>query len=722
MRRRGLIAGLASALVVGGGGCTKTRTFALPELGDVELVFAALYDAGGRVAAVGPVLTRPAVKSSGYALEGSSGELVARVFLLQDTALLAAAQSACAGLSSRSDQRACADLVESCRLQPAACLTVLPAEEQCGARLELPKEIELTVLESQPDGDLEAAEDPAAAKAALSFCGPVVLPSCPNVLPGYTITEGGTFRCAAPAKQAACAAELDLSDCGLGGLRATVDAAGALSGVAVPPCSLAPIEASDEVLGSRDRAFALTCGSRRFVATPMELLFGEPGCARRGPPLFNEAQSERAERYASLGVGTGRITGVKSFQPAGWEARYLFSGTGHDTCAIGGCIRSGGGCNNECGQECSTFVTLPDCNGANAWDPCTGSDAVEECLARCRSACVTASDTCHEEAIGHALALSSPNRPEETASMVDLDAAAEPEEGPMRPAGLALLGERGVPRVAVASRRGVRVFEAQAADTLLELPTAERRFDVDVAGIAAVPGRPSELLVFGVGSSGGALLHLQLTGATDPVLVDSAPASSSNLPTIDAIATGGLQGTWVYAASLAPPLGTEGSGRIEVFTIDGSEPPPPVDLPGRPTAITSLPGGAALVALAPGGGARDALVILVPELGVARQAAMLPVPGGLGVTAAHAEPSSCATRERCRVYLGYRQDGPSAGHGVALVGVLEYDRSDPAASRVLPTFVKTTAEDVSFLELDVSRNELLAVASSQNRITPIRLW
>src|SRR5687768_1701768 len=93
--------------------CSRSRSFKLPDMPDGDLAFGVLYR-GEQVAAVGPVVLRAAL-NAGYAIENDSSDLLARLFLIKDSELIAAAEMSCAMLESPVERVACAQVVESCR-------------------------------------------------------------------------------------------------------------------------------------------------------------------------------------------------------------------------------------------------------------------------------------------------------------------------------------------------------------------------------------------------------------------------------------------------------------------------------------------------------------------------------------------------------------------------------------------------------------------------------
>jgi hypothetical protein len=690
--------------------CSRAQVFPLPETPTAELAFAVLYGAGGRAIEAGPVVRRQSLYAGRYTIASPSSDLVPRVFFVELADLETSALDACAALPTKAQQLACRDLVGTCAGDPVACLHVKLAQESCEDRLTLPRSLPVVVYASN-GGRAELVSDTEGLVDELVFCGPSIERGCPNLLPGYAVTEGGALSCTVPLVQLACTARVDLSACGLGRLEGTLAADGTLSGTFTDqgPCEIAALDASDAPLGPRTGAFAITCGDRRFVASPMELLFGEPRCPERGPPMFHD-DSVR-----------GRLNGLAPIRPEGWVARYVAVGAGSDDCTIRGCSLGGEACERNCGDSCNNFVDLFDCAGANATASCAPQTSNEACLERCIAACRSNEEGCTARAHGQTLTLSPPDDVERTTRTFDLDADGN-DPAPSEARGLVVLGDRAAPTLAVTTLTSLRLYRPGALDELTPV-IAPVRPGFSVAGITRLGDRSDALVAFGKSADGGrfAVYELVQPSETEVSLVAREGVQSSALPQLDDVAISGPTSSWIFGVALSAPLGVDGVERVAIATVDGSEPPPPIDLPGRPTAIAQLPDGAVAVAIEPTAErAGEVIVYTTAEDGV-REAARLSIAGDLVVRAILADEVSCATEDRCRVYLGYEREGASREQGRALVGVLEYDRAAPASSRVLPTFVETGAEELSFLVLDPARNTLLAVASRRDRVQPITL-
>ncbi|MCK6550341.1 hypothetical protein L6R52_31180 [Myxococcota bacterium] len=690
--------------------CSRSQTFKLPETPSAELAFAVLYGAGDRAVEAGPVVRRQTLYAGRYTIASSSPDLVPRLFFVELDALEAAARDACAELPTKAQQLACADLVGTCAADPVACLSVKLSPETCEDRLTLPRSMPLEVYGS--DGErLERVADTQGLTDDLVLCGPSIERGCPNLLPGYALTEGGALRCTVPLVQLACTAKLDLSACGLGRAEGTLAADGTFSGTFTErsSCVISALDAADAPLGARTASFAITCGGRRFVASPMELLFGEPSCPERGPPVFHDDGLR------------GRLTGLAPIRPDGWSPRYVAVGSGYDACALRGCSFGGEGCERGCADSCNVFVDLFDCAGANETAACAPQTSSEACLERCIDVCRANEEGCIGRSQGETLTLSSPDDIERITGAFDLDAAARdrPLDGAR---GLVVLGDRAAPAIVVATGDSLRTYAPEALDVLTQV-VAPVRPGFSLAGITRLGDRGDAIVAFGQGTDGGrvAIYELLQLSETERSLVPRDVTFTSVLPQVDDVAIAGPASSWIFGVALDPPLGVEDVARVDVATVDGTEAPAPLELPGPPTAIAALSGGDLAVAIAPTATEAGRVLLFTPDVDRMREVAQLPIAGGLVVRAILADEASCATEARCRVYVGYEREDASRQQGPALVGVLEHDRTMPEASRVVPTFVETGAEELTFLVLDPARNTLLAVASRRDRVHPITM-
>lgn len=717
--------------------CNKTKSFRLPKSPDAELAFGVLFDGSNRLASIGAVVSSPTLYSGRYVIRSKDGGLFAKLFFIKLAALEDAANRACAGRPTPADRFACRDRVRSCDASPVSCLAVIAAGDSCGDRLDLPRTLDLRAYQATDKGDLIVIEDPSPLTAQLSLCGPEVKTSCLNRLPGFAVTEHGAFRCAAPARQSGCDLTVDLSDCGFGQARGTLAADGTYRAtLASAGCSIGPLSAEESARGNS--GFGIACGNLRFIATHMQALFGEVGCAHRGPRVFNEARAEQGHNFGSREVH-GSIRGLAAVHPNRWDARYLFVGTGFDECAYDGCTHFGGfeACGSSCTADCN-LLAVAQCADTTPWGTCAfgaaspdagvGSDAGgarDDCLRRCKDSCqAPAFSACLDRSLGHMLAVAGPDRPEREAALVSLDNAASTQRAITGRRGLAVLGEGPTPLILAAGLRAIRVFSTGDRDVLSEVIAARTELDFDVAGITSVPGRSDQVIAYGKSSDippKGRAVLLRLSRPPESPLGLLKSLSIPELPGVDELAVGGPNNGWAFLATVSAPLGADGPRRVEVRAIDQLEAPSGIALRGRPTALVGLPGGAVAAGVDLGPGAAGEIALLVP-VGPALNMISLPILGRLRVSTMLPDPRSCgAMGAACRVFVGYERPADIAGSGLGLVGLLEFDARDPTASKVIPSFLKTTSAQIDLLAHDGELDQLIAISSSHNQLTQIRL-
>jgi hypothetical protein len=685
---------------------------------EAEVAFGVLYDAGDEISAIGPVVRRQNL--TGYTITSKDDALKARLFILPVAALEASADGSCAMLSSRVEQIACNDRVNSCKDDSVACLSVLRASESCGDRLTLPKSVALKAYSANDKGDFVPIADPAPLLAQLQLCGPTIKLSCPLRLPGFTVTEHGEFRCVAPSRQIECDLSIDLADCGLGAADGHIANDGTFDGkVGAAGCAIAQPMPGE--VASSGTGFAIACGGRRFVASYMEQLFGSAGCPRRGPAAYEEAPAN--EREIGGSATRASITGLKVVKPTGWRPRYLVLGTGYDECAFNGCLNRGdcGMCDTEC-----TSVMLRDCRRENEWAACiTDGDAASDCVDRCKRFCASGASDCTKQAFGHVLTITSTLAPERDAKRIYLhgvDATKMPITGHR---GLLALGTSDHPSIVVAGEGALRLYTTSPSDEIVESPPALVMPPTFVAaGIAEVPGQGDQLVVFGRTTdnpSKGALIPVEIVPGQPPSLAMRGPAVPVvELPTIDDVAVTS-DGRLAVAASISSSIDVAPARMLAVRAIDGSAAPAPIGLGGRATALAALPGGGFAVAVDLGMHLSEIDLYAGSGTGFG-DAVKLPVIGRLRVSAMALETATCGDSSAlCRVFVGFEQDGDVSDVGNALVGLLEYHPGAPSMSRLVPSLIKTAAPELTTLEYDALAPGLIGAASTQNRITQIML-
>lgn len=704
---------LAAVAGVGLLGCNRVRPLHVIAPPAASLAFAVLYD-GPSVAQIGPVIRPEAIALGQYGLESSKGDLQARLFFLTLGDLQASAAAGCAMLGDTIERLACLERVAGCSADPISCLAVHPAGQGCADRLPLPASLPVAVYGDAGHGELTAAANPAASLAALELCGPSIQRQCPLRLAGFVLSEGGRFSCVAPARQVDCDLTIDGADCGLGAIHGRLTATGAFPGVvATSSCTLGPLAASEA--GANPAGFAIACGSRRLVARYMETILGAAGCPRRVPAAFEEALAEDSgaggpPTYAS-------ITGLKAIQPSGWPTRYVITGTGFDACSFDACAHPGSSCAMSCGQDCDGNLSLGDCQNRNLWATCTGGTAHDECVHRCVASCGKDQLECLRVSSGHTLAVTSTVTPERDVARVDLDgmtATAQPITGHQA---LAVLGVPDRPLLVVAGLYGVRAFTARGPDLLGPGPQLGVPASAHAAGVVPVPGTVDRAVLYGqiAGSPPIGFFEVLQLSASSSAAAALHLVRVDELGAVDALAIGGPELDLAVAAS-------SGATTLAVHPLAGGPGPAAPSLRGPATALGSLPRGAiaAAVSLGPG---RAEVAILPPGDGGFGAPIELELLGGLRATAFVVDPATCtASADTCRVFVGLERGGGVEGAGDALVGVVEYHPAAPERSRMSPSYIKTTAPELTTLEYDPVANQLVAAASTLGRITQIMLF
>lgn len=665
--------------------CDRTLSLKLPPTPDRDLAFAILYD-GDRVAEIGPVTRRQTLYAGRYGVRSADRGLEARVFFVLLSDLIEASRAACASLPEVVDRTACAALVSTCEEAPERCLLVARASEGCGGRIPLAPELPLAGFRADEESveSLPGERADALLTGAVA-CGPAARPPCPNRLPGFVVTEGGAIRCVAPAEQLECALTVDLSRCGLGEISGELSENGGFTGEGTA-CRVNGTTTEGTVGGKE--GYVLACGERRFVASPMELSFGELGCRRRGSPVYNTS-------FSTPGV----INGLAAFSPDGWTRRYVMSGFGVDDCANTGCFFRGSSC-DRCNDTCDVQFDLPECR-RNDWPACVGLDARAECLERCRQWCMRPDQGCADTA-GLVLTLFAPDTPEQEVLRADLDSIGE-----RAAASAQALVVINPDRVVVATDESVQLFRAAGADQLEVVDGVALPFTV--TGVVQRPGTGDEVVAFGSDGAppAGMAARLQLTGTPPTWEIAGEVSAAGGVAGFDVAAAS--QG-WLYAASTRPPADTEPRAVIAALPYESGE-PETVDLgPGRITALAALPDGTILAGIATASGGR--LALLVPGVSAVERTIDVPLPDGLSPSALAPDPML-----EDRVFIGLERTSASEP---ALIGLFSRGPNG-GEPRFLPAMVETAESELSLLFVDRATGTLMAVARHRNVISPILL-
>jgi hypothetical protein len=586
--------------------------------------------------------------------------------------------------------------------------------------LRLPNTLPLNAYASNDSGNLEPVHDPKPLEQQLQLCGPIVEPSCPIRLPGYVVTERNAFRCIAPSEQVECKLSVDLGDCGLGGATGTLAMDGGFVGtISAMGCTLEALAPDDAPSGTA--GFAVSCGGRRFVATYMEVLFGTAACPRRGPSIFDSGRARNFLFCTGTPSLTGVITGFKAVEPQGARERYLILGSGEDDCAYDGCCFNNNNCATNCSLDCYMSPVLLACANAFNYASCvTDTNAKDDCYARCVSNCaqpVTPYPGCYRDAAGHHLASTSTSVPEKLEQTVDFEARAQ--DPALGYSALALVGDAGAvrPLVIAATRGAVHLYSVGTSKTIIALETASATIaGALLAGVASGAGQGDAVAY-------GRTMGPEPKGYFVPMSIGPmrislrTPSMIGELASIDAADLGGPNGSYLFAISTHPPLGSPIAHTVVVRNLQGGPDPPPVTLPGRPTALVALPGGGALAGVVRDDGTAE-VELVASSGGTLSDPMPFKTFGRLRVTAMTRDPS-CSSGSSCRVYMGYEQVGDTTDSGNALVGIFDYNPTSPTSSRLVPSFVRTAAPQLSTLEYDAFSGEVVAISSAQNQITKI---
>jgi hypothetical protein len=629
--------------------CDRAVTFKLPDEPDQELAVALLYD-GETLIEIGEVQRTRTLYSGRYAIDSASRGLGARIVFADATELIDASRRACSALGSAVERAACDGLVDRCAADPAQCLSIARAAEGCGPRVAFGDTLPLAGFEAEAGREFSPISGEVLAGAVA--CGPIASPPCPLRLPGFTLTEAGKLTCIAPAEQLGCELNVDLSRCGFEDLRGTLSEDGSLM-VSSGSCTVEALGGAETIGGAEGNVFV--CGGRRLVASAMGRLFGELGCRRNGSGV-----------YDSEPMFPGVISGVVELERAGWPRRHLMTGFGLDDCAVVGCQLRGSSC-DLCYDSCDQDFALMDC-ARNDWALCTELDAREECLSRCLDWCNRAEASCGD-AYGLVLTTHAPGAPELERVRIDLDLG-----GDRAADGTQALATLDPDLIAVASRDRLILVQAMpSTDELREQSELPASFEI--AGVLARP--PDELFAFG--TSGG-VLRARATSILEAQPFEAIAGAGD-------FSAGAITDRWLVLVD---------STRAYRVPLDGGARPPPVELPGRPTAIASL-GESVLIAT-------DAsqLALLDLETG---GATMLPLPEGIRIA------SLAADTDNDRFFAGVEAVEASAR---GLLGIIERDGFTPA-------LVETEESEVSLLFLDRVDSVLHAIARHRNVISPIRL-
>jgi hypothetical protein len=697
-------------------GCDRAERLKLPaETFTADLGFGVLYRDDGTVATVGAVVRRQAIAAGRYSLFGEGSGLEARLAFVTVDTLLASARAACEGRASPLERAACRARVDACADDPAACLSPVEAKDRCGARLELGDAVELQVLVPDGKGGL-TLNAPAAVERALPgvrLCGPEVLPPCPLRLPGFAVSEGGELRCLAPSRQDRCSLSVDLSACGLGVLEGELDRSGALS-ARRGRCSVEPLGTADVTIGGGP-GLALVCGERRLVASAMDELLGEAGCARRAPGCFRSEGDEE-----------GVISGFARLDPPGQASPVaVFVGAGYDDCAATGCATARATCAEDCSRTCLALVDIPTCAETD-WATCQAFDISTDCIRRCRAFCERSTFSC-DEVSGSLVTFSPLEAPE-----VDLSRVRFESGGNRATTGShALVAQgRGLDSVLLAANRGSVMAIAQALGGDSFEAVARLPLELEIGGLLPHPSRPDAALVFGREplTRRAALLELRFDDSP-AALTPSGPARSwEGLSGADLAALAGARGELVVLGTRARGSGADRGARLLAVPVSGPGPATPISLAGRPRALASLPGGALAIGVEVEGGDHELLLVLFEDGRVARSLRVA-LARGLVPTAFLADPELCAGPSgACPVYVALERTHEAAP---ALVGLFRFDPANPEASRLSAAMVETASQELSLLvaDFDAAPREpasrtprrILAIARERNVITPITL-
>ncbi|MEM7676166.1 MAG: hypothetical protein AAF449_09205 [Myxococcota bacterium] len=675
------------AFVIGmlSAGCSDVQRLNLPNQPDADVAFGILYD-GQTPVQLGPVVTPGVIYTGNYTLRDREG-LDARLFFFRKDDLVAAGESVCLGLGLATERARCRAAVTACSEDPLGCVVPTTGEEACQDRLLYPSTLPVLSMVSI-EGILQTSRTTLETLPSLTICGPVIRPPCPNLLPGFVITDDAGYRCLAEATQASCKLTIDMSACGLGSTVANIDAAGRLTADS-GACRVEALT-TPPVLGD-GAAVTLTCGDRTVVATAMGEQLAEQGCRREGPPHYLTELSSGDNRV-------GRIAGIVAIQPAGWPVRWAMTGVGLDSCAARGCRQAGVDCGNGCDIPCDGF-DIKYC-AREPWPACTELDRRTTCKERCRSFCQRAATDrqgCTNEASGEIVSLSDPAVVERTVDRVHLSGQVATAIGTR---GIIALAPEADPTLIAVVRDRVYALRPNGVDRLSISSSVP--VDFTPASVAVIDPR-GDVVVFGAGPDDiGRWIRLTVDGGL--VAVADGPF---DIPELPEATLGAARGTTLFFASRRQTA--EHSPSLVSLDVD-SRTPTVQNLSGPATDMIVLPNGSILVTYRTeaGGG-----IFVVDESGSVSETPVLP---GLHPQAMAVDSHRC-TLDACQVWIGYE---PAFVAGPAVVGRIEVqDRA--ARIGIPPALVGLPIDRVQLLTVDAQQDQIVAAHTSQDQIAPLAI-
>ena len=660
------------------GGCDDVVRWTLPAPPEnVDLGFGVLYR-GNAPVQVGPVVAPSVIYAGDYTLLDSDADLEARLYFFEAEALISAALRTCEAEPVAIDRRRCVAAAERCRSTLQACLAPGRIDVGCGDRLQLPDDMPIVAMQG-PGGILRARPATAQSIEGLAMCGPIVRPPCPNLLPGFLVTDDDGFVCAAPTAQDGCRLDVDLTGCGLGIMRGDVGPSGALrarEGVCRVDAMSPPAIVGD------GPAYALTCGELSLVATVMGEVLTESGCERSGP-----ANYETDTTFG--GPQTGRIVGLVPIRPEGWPDRWVMTGTGQDRCSIEGCLARGIDCGVRCEDACESFevryCAFP------VWPACTGLNRRALCKERCQAACqqaATDSGGCFDIAEDAIVTTSDPRAPEQLLGRFNL---VDDRRGPIGDRGLVGLGPHNAPTLVAVGRSRLHAFQPRAvADQLTR--TSTLAVDATLNGAVATDDADDALISFGIDANGAAVWHR--IEVIDGRLTEAARFSA---PDLDRIALAASSASRVYL--------TDGSRLLVAEPTTGQT--RSIPLPSAPSDIVALPGGGALLSVPSAEGGmfgRMAPSAADPDW----------VPGipGLRPVALAVDPARCDAAE-CLIWVAYE---PASRIGRTMVGRLTTRGVDVI---VAPALSATPLDQVGRAYVDPFVDAVVLVSTARNQLVSL---
>lgn len=681
MRHGARRAGVALVALLG---CDNVERWTLPVQPDADLAFGVLYR-GDDPVTIGAVVDPDVIYAGDYTLFADDDGLEARLYFFDLDALFSASERVCGEAARAIDRTACRTVVAECRTNPAGCLVAVPATAGCQDRLQLPDDLPL-IAQQGPGGLLRARPGIVGDVAGVSVCGAIVRPPCPNLLPGFLMTDEEGFRCTAAATQLSCRLQIDLSDCGFGRLTADISPEGELS-IVNGDCTLALAQASPAIGDAP--AYALDCSGRTLVATAMTEQLVEPACVRNGPSNYE----------TDFGFGSpraGRIAGFETIQPDGWPLRWVMTGIGQDRCAVQGCQLRGVDCGVQCFSRCETFVlrycALPE------WPSCVGAGRRQTCIERCRAFCeraATDADGCFDVANDAMVTTSAPNAPETVGGRTPL---LDDRRGPAgQQQALVRVGPPDDPILVVVGRDRVHRLRPRATVDQLTV-TGTLSVGFNPAGAVVDPGR-NEVVVFGTAFDAEARWARLDVSTSSPTVARSFLVPGLAEADLAAISDGQL-----FLTSRAPPVDT-GPRRVVALDLERASRIGDWPLAEAPTAIVGVPGGRALIALTQPDG-EGALGIFSPPTAVT-VVSVLPglQPKALAVDSSACDPSQCA------VWVAYE---PSLRDGPALIGRVFV--GDEADLRFTPALTETPMDRIGLVFVDPLTRSLVSVSVHRNQI------